>query len=78
MSNVNRLANEYISKGEIITAFKVNKILSFASIKITQYRLDKILTGPRLNMTNLSSNTTKSSYFIGTVRGNIQIPGVYI
>jgi hypothetical protein len=43
--------------------------------------LDKILKRPRLEFSNLNVDTIRSDYFlknIGTVRGNIQIPGVYI
>jgi hypothetical protein len=43
--------------------------------------LDEILNRPRLEFSNLYSDTIKSEYFIkniGTVRGKVQIPGVYI
>lgn len=43
-----RLANQYIKEGKLITAGKVNKVLAFADIKITQSKLDKILSEPRL------------------------------
>lgn len=77
----NRLANQYINKAKLITAEKVNKVLAFADIKITQSKLDEILSGPRLEFSNLDSDTTRSDYFlqnIGTVRGKIQVPGVYV
>jgi hypothetical protein len=76
-----RLANQYIKEGKLITAGKVNKVLAFADIKITQSKLDKILSEPRLEFSNLDSGTIRSDYFlqnIGTVRGKIQVPGVYI
>ncbi len=70
-----RLANQYIKKAKLITAVEVNKVLDFADIKITQSKLDEILRGPRLEFSNLDSDTTRSDYFlqnIGTVRGKIQ------
>jgi hypothetical protein len=76
-----RLANQYINKAKRITAVEVDKVLAFAEIKITQTKLDEILSRPRLEFSNLDSNTTRSDYFlqnIGTVRGKIQVPGVYI
>jgi hypothetical protein len=69
------LANQYIREGKLITAGKVNKVLAFADIKITQSKLDKILSEPRLEFSNLDSGTIRSDYFlqnIGTVRGKIQ------
>jgi hypothetical protein len=76
-----RLANQYISKAKRITAVEVDKVLAFADIKITQTKLDEILSRPRLEFSNLDSDTIRSDYFlqnIGTVRGKIQVPGVYI
>lgn len=55
--------------------------MSFAGIKITQLKLDQILSGSKLFFSDLTSETIKSTYFfnnIGTMRGNIQVPGVYI
>lgn len=75
------LANKYIKEGENITAEKVNKVLAFSDIKITQDMLDKILSRPRIKFENLDSNTIRSDKFlesIGTVRSKIQIPGIYI
>jgi hypothetical protein len=76
-----RIANEYLNKGKHITAVEVNKVLAFSGIKITQDTLDKILSGPRLEFSNLDSDTIRSDNFlqtVGTVRGKIQVPGVYI
>lgn len=76
-----RLASQYIKEGKPITAVEVNKVLAFADINITQPMLKEILNRPRLEFSNLDSNTIKSDYFlqnIGTVRGKIQVPGVYI
>lgn len=55
--------------------------MDFINIKINQSILDEILKRPRLELLNLNSNTIKTDYFlknIGTVRGKIQVPGVYI
>lgn len=76
-----RLANQYINKGKLITtAAEVNKVLAFADIKITQSKLDKILSSrDRLEFSSLDSDTIRSEYFlqnIGTVRGKIQVPGL--
>jgi group I intron endonuclease len=79
--SAHRLANGYINKGKRITAVEVNKVLAFANIAITQSKLDEILDRARLEFSNLDSGTTRSDYFlqnIGTVRGKIQVPGVYI
>lgn len=75
------LAMKYINKAKVIRAAQVNKVLAFANINITQSQLDKILTGARLEFLNLDSNTIRSDVFlenVGTVRGNVQVPGVYI
>jgi group I intron endonuclease len=76
-----KLAIKYINKGKPITAVEVNKVLAFSDIKITQKMLDKILSMPRLDFSNLDSNTIRSDRFlqsIGTVRGKVQVPGIYI
>jgi hypothetical protein len=70
------LAIKYINKGFPITAVEVNKVLAFSGIKITQDILDKILSEPRLEFSNLDPNTIRSDKFlqsIGTVRGKIQV-----
>lgn len=75
------IAYNYIKEGKPIRAVDVNRVLSFADIKITQPRLDKILSTSTLELSNLDCNTIKSDYFlqnIGTVRSKIQVPGVYI
>ena len=75
------IAHGYIKEGKPIRAVDVNRVLSFADIKITQSRLDEILSTPVLTLLNLDCNTIKSDYFlqnIGTVRSKIQVPGVYI
>jgi hypothetical protein len=75
------LANKYIKKGKNITADMVNKVLAFSDIKITQDMLDKILSRSRIKFSNLNSNTIRSLKFlesIGTVRGKLHVPGVYI
>lgn len=75
------IAYSYIKKGKPIRAVDVNRVLSFADIKITQPRLDEILRTSALELSNLDCNTIKSDYFlqnIGTVRSKIQVPGVYI
>jgi len=77
----NLLANTYIKEGKNITADKVNKVLAFSDIKITQNMLDKILSRPRIKFSNLDSDTIRSPKFlesIGTIRGKLQVPGVYI
>ena len=76
-----RLAKKFIKQDKPITAAEVNEVLAFSNIKISQDMLDKILKRPRLEFSNLNVDTIRSDYFlknIGTVRGNIQIPGVYI
>ena len=75
------LANKYIEEGKCITATEVNKVLAFSGIKITQNVLNKMVDVPRIKFSNLDLNTIRSKKFldsIGTVRGKIQVPGVYI
>jgi len=79
--SAHQLAIKYINEGKIITAVEVNKVLAFSGIKISQNMLDEILSRPRLEFENLDSNTIRSDYFlqsIGTVRGKVQLPGIYI
>ena len=75
-----RLVNKFIKKGNI-TAADVNQVLKFAGVKITQSELDSVLVTPRLKFSNLDRDTIKSKEYlqnIGTYRGKIQVPGVYI
>lgn len=75
------LAFKYINKAKIIRAAQVNKVLAFADISITQSQLDKILRGTRLEFLKPDYNTIRSDVFlenVGTVRGSVQVPGVYI
>lgn len=81
MANAYRLAMQYIKEDRLITAVEVNKVLAFSGISISQDMLEKILSRPRLEFTDLDSSTIKTEKFlqtIGTVRGKIQVPGVYI
>nr|QDG01231.1 GIY-YIG endonuclease [Scytalidium sp.] len=81
ISNAYRLATQYVNEGKPITAVEVNKVLAFSGISISQDMLNEILSRPRLNFPNLDSSTIKTDKFlqtIGTVRGKIQVPGVYI
>ena len=81
MSNAYRLAIQYINESRPITAVEVNKVLAFSGISISQDMLNKILSRPRLDFSDLDSNTIKTEKFlqtIGTVRGKVQLPGVYI
>ena len=80
MSNAYRLAIQYINEGRPITAIEVNKVLAFSGISISQDILNKILSRPRLDFSNLDSSTIKTEKFlqtIGTVRGKVQVPGIY-
>jgi len=75
-----KLANSHINNGKVITANEVNSVLDFSGISITQSMLDLLLSRPRLELSNLDSNTVRSDRFmqsIGTVRGKT-VPGVYI
>ena len=81
MSNAYRLATQYINEDRLITAIEVNKVLAFAGISISQDMLDKTLSRARLDLDNLDSSTIKTEKFlqtIGTVRGKVQVPGIYI
>lgn len=81
ISNAYRLATQYINEGRPITAVEVNKVLAFSGISISQDMLNKILSRPRLDFSSLDSSTIKTEKFlhtIGTVRGKVTVPGVYI
>ena len=81
ISNAYRLATQYINEDRLITAIEVNKVLAFAGISISQDMLDKTLSRARLDLDNLDSSTIKTEKFlqtIGTVRGMVQVPGIYI
>jgi len=58
-SNAYRLAIQYINENRHITATEVNKVLAFSGISISQDMLDEILSRPRLDFSNLDSNTIK-------------------
>lgn len=76
-----QLAMSYLKGVKPITAVEVNSVLAFAGISITQTRLNKIWSSPRLVFTNLNLYTLKSPYFlehIGTIRNEISHAGVYI
>lgn len=75
------LAIKYLKGVKPITAAKVNSVLAFSGISITQTLLDKFLSYPRLVFTNLSLHTLKSAEFlkyIGTIRNEKCRAGVYI
>lgn len=75
------LANKYIKEERLITATEINNVLFSSNIKITKNELDNLLNKPRLKFSNLDSNTIISKKFlesIGTTRGKVKIPGVYI
>lgn len=78
--SAHKLAKMYINIGKAITVKEVNDVLAFSGISITQAMLDLLLSRPRLEFSNLDSNTVRSDRFmqsIGTVRGKA-VPGVYI
>jgi hypothetical protein len=79
--NVSLAAEKLADSCKPITAKDINKFLCFAGIRITQAKLELMLKIPRLEFNNLNRDTIKSKYYIeniGTYRGKIQIPGVYI
>lgn len=79
--NAYSLAIQYINEGRPVRAIEINKVLAFSGLSISQKILDKILSSPRLDFFNLNTNTIKTDKFlqtIGTVRGKVQVPGVYI
>ena len=81
MSNAYRLAIQYINEDRPITAVEVKKVLAFSGISISQDMLNIILSRPRLDYSDLDSSTIKTEKFlrtIGTVKGKVQAPGVYI
>ena len=81
MFSAYRLAIKYINKAKPIKAAQVNKVLAFADINITQSQLDKILNATRLEFFKLDYNTIRSDIFLWnfpTIKGNLQVPGVYI
>ena len=76
-----RIAFKILKENRPITHKDVNKVLSFSGIKINKLELDKMIRKSRLHFNDLNSETIKSEHFIknvGTYRGKIQIPGVYI
>lgn len=75
-----RLGNLLMKKGNI-SAKDINRVLTFCKVKITDQMLVNMLAIDRLVFNDLSKNTIKSPEYIqniGTYRGKIQIPGVYI
>lgn len=76
-----RLAEKLANSDKTIEAKDVNRFLAFAGIKITEDKLKDMLNIKRLEFNNLNLHTTKSKNYLdnlGTYRGKIQIPGVYI
>jgi hypothetical protein len=69
-----------MKKGNI-SAKDINRVLTFCKVKITDQMLKNMLAIDRLVFNDLSKDTIKSQEYIqniGTYRGKIQIPGVYI
>jgi len=69
-----------MKKGNI-SAKDINRVFTFCKVKITDQMLKNMLAIDRLVFNDLSKYTIKSQEYIqniGTYRGNIKIPGVYI
>jgi len=77
MSNAYRLAIQYINESRPITAVEVNKVLAFSGISISQDMLNKILSRPRLDFSDLDSSTIKTEKFLQTI-GTVIHPFVYL
>ena len=67
MSNAYRLAIQYINESRPITVVEVNKVLAFSGISISPDMLNKILSRPRLDFSNLDSSTIKTEKFLQTI-----------
>lgn len=67
MSNAYRLAIQYINESRPITATEVNKVLAFSGISISQDMLNKILSRPRLDFSDLDSSTIKTEKFLQSI-----------
>jgi len=74
------LAMKYIRNNELIDAFKLNDLLSFANLSINQDLLDKILNKPVTTFINLKKDTMLSHDFlqnIGSIRNEKCLAGIY-
>jgi len=71
---------KYIRNNELIDAFKLNDLLSFANLSINQDLLDKILNKPVTTFINLKKDTMLSHDFlqnIGSIRNEKCLAGIY-
>lgn len=67
MFNAYRLAIQYINQGRPISAVEINKVLAFSGISNNQDMLNKILSRPRLDFSDLDASTIKTEKFLRTI-----------
>lgn len=75
------LAIEHINSGEAVTAKKINEILAYCNIKITDQELKSLINTPSFTLTSLNEKSITKEIIkdkLGLPDSKERIPGIYI
>jgi len=75
------IAVEQINSGEIVTAEKINEILAYCNIKITEQELKSLIDTASFTLTNLDQKSITKDVLkdkLGIPNSKQRIPGIYI
>ena len=75
------IAVEQINSGEIVTAEKINEILAYCNIKITEQELKSLIDTASFTLTNLDQKSITKDVLkdkLGLPNSKQRIPGIYI
>ncbi len=75
------IAFEQLNSGKTVTASKINEILTYCNITITDEKLKDLLNTPSFKLTNLNSKSITKEIIkdkLGLPHGKKRIPGIYI
>lgn len=75
------LAIEQINSGNTVTAKKINEILAYCNIKVTEQELKYLINTPSFTLTNLDKKSITKEILkdkLGLPNSKQRIPGIYI